>query len=117
MRLRIPHPLRKRRTERDNVTRRLVMDAIHDIRDRPPTIKHVMTVKHDPRPPAPRPVRLAIVWIMQDGQELRQFVSLYGQQSTTEIVPRWVVNQDWNGWPPYTMRFEFQYEDGAPWQR
>jgi hypothetical protein len=114
VRLRIPHPIRKRRTERDNVTRRLLYDIVHDIRDRPLTIKHVTVVKHEPRPPAPVPIRLQIVWIMQDGQELRQYINMYGQSSTTERVPDWMILRSVANPTdlPSAMRFEFQYENG-----
>jgi hypothetical protein len=113
VRLRIPHPIRKHRTERDNVTRRLLYDIVHDIRDRPLTIKHVTVVKHEPRPPAPVPIRLQIVWIMQDGQELRQYINMYGQSSTTDMIPNWVLQSGGApNWPPTAMRFEFQYENG-----
>jgi hypothetical protein len=114
MKIKLPHPLRKRRIVRDNVTRRLVMDVIHDIRDRPITVKH--TVTHSPRPPAPRPSRLSIIWTMQNGYELRDYVPINGMWSHTANVPQWLVNPESYGGTPFSVRYEFGYTDGEKWK-
>jgi hypothetical protein len=79
-----------------------------------PAVKHNVVVRHEPRPPAPVPIRLQIVWIMQDGQELRQYINMYGQSSTTERVPDWMIIRSVANPTdlPSAMRFEFQYENG-----
>ena len=79
------------------------------------TIKHSMTVRHEPRPPAPRPSRLMIAWTMQDGQEWKEYINLTGQMSTTMTPPQFIRGGYPNMMPPVSVRYEFGYEDGRPW--
>jgi hypothetical protein len=80
------------------------------------TIKHSMTVKHEPRPPAPRPSHMTIIWELQRGAEWREYVQLYGQRSTVMTPPQFMRGgQSDHLMPPVSVRYEFGYTDGTPW--
>lgn len=64
------------------------------------------------RPPAPRPSRMTVVYVMQHGQEIREYVQLNGQSYTTLSPMHYVWNQEL---PPSHIRYEFGYSDGSPW--
>lgn len=78
----------------------------------PLTVRHV--VEHKQRPPAPRPSRLTVVYIMQDGREYKEYVPLYGQRSFILNFPHYVAQEMANtGMPPVSIRYELGYEDGG----
>ena len=80
----------------------------------PVTVKH--TVTHAPRPPAPRPVRMTVIYRMQDGFEYKEYTALTGQMSSTANFPHYVLDSIIrDGKPPESIRYEFGYEDGHNW--
>lgn len=64
------------------------------------------------RPPAPRPSRLTVVYVLQDGQEIREYVNLNSQHYTVTAPMHYVWAQEI---PPSSIRYEFGYSDGSPW--
>jgi hypothetical protein len=79
------------------------------------TIKHSMTVKHEPRPPAPRPSHMVVIWELQQGTQWRECVQLYGQRSTTTNPPHFMQGGNDHLLPPVSVRYEFGYTDGSHW--
>jgi hypothetical protein len=79
------------------------------------TIKHSMTVRHEPRPPAPRPSHMVVIWELQQGTVWREYVPLYGQRSTTVNTPHFMRGGNDHLLPPVSVRYEFGYTDGSPW--
>lgn len=67
-------------------------------------------VTHAQRPPAPRPMRIVITWVMADGVEYRTFIPLNGQAEWTESAPHYVTQ--------YAerlshIRYSLGYNDGS----
>jgi hypothetical protein len=85
--------------------------VFQQLRNFPPTVNHV--IRHEKRPPAPRPQRLTVVYQMQDGQEIKTYIPIHGQRSWTESFPHWLQNPHQSNWPPVCIRYEFGYEDGG----
>lgn len=75
-------------------------------------IEHI--VKHEPRPPAPRPSRMTLVYIMPDGSEYKEYIGLIGQASWYHNMAHYVEEQIRNG-SSIQLRFDFAYEDGQRW--
>lgn len=74
---------------------------------------HTLHHTYAQRPPAPRPSRMMIIYVMQDGKEIREFVPLNGQAIHYSLSPmHYVWNQEQ---PPSHIRYEFGYTDGSPW--
>jgi hypothetical protein len=65
-------------------------------------------VTHAQRPPAPRPIRITMNWIMPDGREYRQFVPLNGQSFWVESLPHFYNNE-----MPDRIEFSLGYADGG----
>ena len=80
----------------------------------PVTVRH--TVTHAPRPPAPRPARMTVVYQMQDGSEYKEYTILAGQMSSWANFPHYIFESIIrDGKPPQAVRYEFGYEDGRNW--
>jgi len=80
-------------------------------------VKQDHHVTYAARPPAPRPSRLTVAWMMDGGREIKQFIPLNGMWSHIDNVPDWLTNSDKYGGKPTAVRYEFGYEDGGQWQR
>lgn len=70
-----------------------------------------LAIKHEhvygARPPLPKPARMMVCWQLQNGTELKNYVSMYGQRQTVMSWPRFL---DPN-WPPVLIRFEYEYDE------
>lgn len=75
-----------------------------------PEIRHV--IEHKPRPAPPRPERITVVYVMQDGQELRTWIPLHGQADWIEAWPRW-LDPGAGNWPPVQIRYHLGYADSC----
>jgi hypothetical protein len=64
------------------------------------------------RPPAARPSRLTVVYVLQNGQEIREYVNLNSQHYTVTAPMHYVWAQEI---PPSQIRYEFGYTDGSRW--
>ena len=73
-----------------------------------------MHVTHAQRPPAPRPARITVTYVMQDGREYRTYIPLNGQAEWTESYPTW-LSKVYNGEepPPQYIRYSLGYNDGG----
>jgi len=82
------------------------------LRQNPVEVKHV--VRHEPRPPAPRPARITITYVMQDGREYREYIPLNGQAEWTTNYPQWLTAVfQGNEPPPQYIRYSLGYNDGG----
>lgn len=70
-------------------------------------------VTHAQRPPAPRPARITVTYVMQDGMEYRTFIPLNGQSEWTESWPHWLDQPYNNNYPPVSIRYSLGYNDGG----
>lgn len=100
----------RKKTEIITIGTAIANQAALAFKNHPVTIHH--DVKQYPRPPAPRPIRITIVYTMQDGQEIRTFIPLHGQAFSTEPWPHW-LNPNASNWPPVHIRYELGYQDGG----
>lgn len=92
----------------EEVITETIQKVMTEIRRQPFEVKH--TVTHAPRPPAPVPQRIAIVYIMQDGTEWREYVPLNGQAYWEHPWPNY-LNANQNGFPPVKIRFMLGYDN------
>ena len=108
--MRLPFPRRRKHVNEMNVAALTLQSALDDLgRTLAVTgIKHV--VRHEPRPPAPRPERITVVYEMQDGREFRTFIPLHGQAEWTESWPHWLDIRE-PGYPPVAIRYHLGYSD------
>jgi len=67
------------------------------------------------RPPAPKPIRLTVVYTLQTGMEYKEYTPLIGQMSTYQNFPHYIESEIREGRPPQSIRYEFGYEDGRNW--
>jgi hypothetical protein len=119
----MPHPLRAREARKarardsqlSTIGLATALSVIGELRQTPLTFEHSYTIKHEPRPPAPRPSRMTVIWELQQGTEWREYVSLYGQRSTTMATPHFMRCGYDRLLPPVSVRYEFGYTDGSPW--
>lgn len=72
-------------------------------------VRHV--IRHEPRPPAPRPERITVVYEMQDGHEYKTFIPLHGQSQWVESWPGWLDPQREPAYPPVAIRYHIGYAD------
>ncbi len=68
-------------------------------------------VTHAPRPPAPRPERIKVIYDMQDGREYCTFIPLHGQAQWIESWPSWLNPENNSLWPPVAIRYHLGYAD------
>lgn len=67
------------------------------------------------KPPPPRPERLTVVYVMQDGREYRIYIPINGMAEWTESWPSWLTGVYNGEAPPQYIRYEFSYKDGSKW--
>ena len=80
------------------------------LKNHPANVNHHVT--HAPRPPAPRPEQITLIWTFGDGRQHRQFFPVYGQ-SWIESVP---ANFLWSDDPrdrPVSIEIAVQYRDNG----
>ena len=58
------------------------------LKNHPANVNHHVT--HAQRPPAPRPQRITVVYVMGDGNEYRTYIPLHGQSEWTDSMPSFV---------------------------
>lgn len=73
---------------------------------------HTLHHTYAARPAAERPSRLTVVYVMQDGKEIREYINLNSQHYTVTAPMHYVWNQEL---PPVNIRYEFGYTDGSMW--
>jgi hypothetical protein len=121
VRIRLPHPLRAREARRiaayqayTELALSVTRTTVDYLVSKP--IQHSYTIRHEPRPPAPRPSRMTVIWELQQGAEWREYVSLNGQRSTVMMAPGFMRGGNDHLLPPVSVRYEFGYTDGSAWQ-
>lgn len=76
-------------------------------------IKVEHTVKHLPRPPAPRPEQATLTFIATDGREYKLSYNLNGGRGWEETIPLWVEQQIRDCLGSMRMRIDLRYADGG----
>jgi hypothetical protein len=76
-------------------------------------MSHNMHVTYAARPPAPRPSQLTIVYEMQDGQQIREYVPMNGNAIWTQAPLDYVYRNPLG--PPVKIEYIFGYQDGGMW--